>query len=202
MIYVAWPAAEFDTFRADVERNYRATIDLAEDLAARVRQGRLAERILGTGDMPNFYRKPYGPGWALVGDAGFTKDAITGMGISDAFRDAELLAEAIDSGLAGRRPLEAALAEYEQKRNVASKAAYDFTLDIARNAPPSAMQIELFRALARNPETTSQFFGVLTGLMKPTEFFTPQLLLRVLQVRGIMKIALSRIFPVPQKQAS
>src|SRR5712691_5091956 len=44
------------------------------------------------------------PGWALVGDAGHAEDPFLAHGISDAFHDAELLADAIESGLAGRRP--------------------------------------------------------------------------------------------------
>ncbi len=52
--------------------------------------------------MPNFFRKPFGPGWALVGDAGYNKDFITAQGISDAFRDAELCASALDEALSGR----------------------------------------------------------------------------------------------------
>ena len=40
---------------------------------------------------------PSGPGWALVGDAGYHLDPITAQGMLDAFRDAELLAD-------GRRP--------------------------------------------------------------------------------------------------
>ena len=52
---------------------------------------------------PNYFRKPYGPGWALVGDAGYNKDFITAQGISDAFRDAELCATAIDDAFSGTR---------------------------------------------------------------------------------------------------
>src|SRR5438876_9304234 len=102
---MAWPAAEFPTFRADVEGSYIATIDLVPALAERVRQGQRAERISGSGEMPNYYRKPSGPGWALVGDAGYLKDPISAYGISDAFRDAELLTAALDDGFTGRQPL-------------------------------------------------------------------------------------------------
>ena len=54
-------------------------------------------------------REAAGPGWALVGDAGMKKDPVTAQGISTAFRCAEMLAEAADEGLSGRRPLDAAL---------------------------------------------------------------------------------------------
>jgi flavin-dependent dehydrogenase len=119
-IAVEAPIAEFPTFRADIEGSFFRSLDLVPGLADRVRAGRRAERWFGTADLPNFFRKPYGPGWALVGDAGYHKDPITAQGISDAFRDAELLAEAIDDEFAGRRPLEEALADYERRRNEAA----------------------------------------------------------------------------------
>ena len=60
-----------------------------------MRAGERAERVHGTADPPNRFHVPYGPGWALVGDAGLVMDPITGQGIADAFRDAELLAERV-----------------------------------------------------------------------------------------------------------
>lgn len=53
-------------------------------------------------DLPNFFRRPYGPGWALIGDAGHHKDPTLARGISDAFCDADLLANAVDAGLSGQ----------------------------------------------------------------------------------------------------
>ena len=65
---------------------------------------------------PNQLRQAFGPGWALVGDAGYYRDAVTAYGISDAFRDAELLAVAFDRALAGDADEEAAaLAAYQQR---------------------------------------------------------------------------------------
>ena len=96
-----------------VEANYRATLELAPALAARVRAGRREERFVGTANTRNFLRKPFGPGWALVGDAGYHKDPVTAQGISDAFRDAERLARAVDEGLAGRRSWPEALLDYD-----------------------------------------------------------------------------------------
>ncbi|MGH8772529.1 MAG: hypothetical protein ACREV2_15340, partial [Burkholderiales bacterium] len=75
-----------------MEGNFLRTLDLAPRLANRIRNGRRARHFVGTADLPNFFRKPYGPGWALVGDAGHHRDPCGGYGISDAFRDAELLA--------------------------------------------------------------------------------------------------------------
>ena len=99
MTYLAWPAARFDEFRRDVEGNFLRTLDTA-GLGERIRAGRRAERFRGTPDLPSYLRQPYGPGWALVGDAGLLMDPVTGQGISHAFRDAELLADAIYMGSA------------------------------------------------------------------------------------------------------
>ncbi|MBZ0289244.1 MAG: NAD(P)/FAD-dependent oxidoreductase [Anaerolineae bacterium] len=194
MIYVAWPAAEFDRFRADVEGNYRATIDLVPGLAERIRDGKRVERISGAGDIPNFYRKPYGPGWALVGDAGYLKDPVTGMGISDAFRDAELLANAVHAAASGTAP-EKALGDYEQKRNAASKPYYDLTIDSARMNPFGPEHVALMRALSNDPALTQKFFGVLTGVLHPGEVFSPQKVFQLVGVRGMAKLVWSRLFP-------
>jgi 2-polyprenyl-6-methoxyphenol hydroxylase-like FAD-dependent oxidoreductase/protein-S-isoprenylcysteine O-methyltransferase Ste14 len=202
LIYVAWPTAEFNAFRADVEASYMATIDLIPAVAERVRQGRRVERIAGAGDMPNCYRKPYGPGWALVGDAGYVKDPITGLGISDAFRDAELLADALRAGFTGQQPPDAALAFYERQRNAASKPTYDFTLDTARLRPFRREEIALLEALAHHPTAASQFFGVLTGVVKPADFLAPQNLLRLIGLRDMAKVAGSRVFHPALRRAS
>jgi flavin-dependent dehydrogenase len=117
IVIVYWPIAAFHEVRTDIERHFLAALDLAPRLAERVRTARRAEHFRGTADQQNVYRRPYGPGWALVGDAGYHKDPITAQGISDAFRDAELLAGAIDDGFSGRLPLDEALAGYERRRN-------------------------------------------------------------------------------------
>ena len=85
-----WPAAEFEANKHDVEGNYLKTLDLVPEFAERVRGAKREEKFYGAA-LPNFFRKPYGPGWALVGDAGYNKDPITAHGILDAFRDAELV---------------------------------------------------------------------------------------------------------------
>ena len=63
--------------------------------------GRSAGRLHGWAGLPGFVRRSWGPGWALVGDAGYFKDPITTHGMTDALRDAELLADAILARLDG-----------------------------------------------------------------------------------------------------
>jgi flavin-dependent dehydrogenase len=102
LIGVGWTNREFPVFRSDIEGHYLKTLELAPQLAERVRAGKREERFVGTAEVPNFFRRPYGPGWALVGDSGYHKDPCTAQGISDAFRDAELLTEALDAGSSHR----------------------------------------------------------------------------------------------------
>src|SRR5215467_11929826 len=117
LIGVAFAAKDLPRVRINMEHHHQQVIDeIAPDLAADMRKGRRESKFVG-GAIPGYVRKPYGPGWALVGDAGYQKDPCTASGITDAFTSAELLAEAIDAGFSGRQPLEQALAAYEHRRN-------------------------------------------------------------------------------------
>ena len=135
---VGGPIEGFHEFRKDVEGNYERHMRSAGEPGERILAGKRESRYLGTADQPNYFRKPYGPGWALVGDAGYHRDFITGLGITDAFRDAELLANAIDDGFSGRKPLEDALGAYEAERNDIATPLYEFTTSLAKmEEPPS-----------------------------------------------------------------
>ena len=101
---------------------------------------------MGTADLPNFFRKPYGLGWALVGDAGYHKDPFGAQGITDAFRDAELLTAAIDAGFDGKRPLQESLAAYQLQRDSAALLAYELNYQLATLQPPPAEMQQLLGA--------------------------------------------------------
>jgi len=176
---VLWPSADFHEVRSDIEGRFMQALELAPGLAARVRRATRTERFRGTGRLPNFYRRPHGDGWALVGDAGYHKDPILALGISDAFRDAELLAHAIDGGLSGRAPLALALAEYEQRRNELSAHGFQTTVDFARLQPPPPEMQQLFAALRDNPRERDRLFGTFAGTVPPSEYFAPDNLAQV-----------------------
>ena len=142
-IAVGGPSEGFHAFREDIEGNFFKFVDRSTSLGPRVRAGKREERFIGTNDQPNYFRRPYGPGWALVGDAGYHRDFITGFGINDSFRDAELLAKAADAWLSGTRPFDDAMGEYEMTRNKLAKPLYDVTLSMARGEldPNAFLQI-------------------------------------------------------------
>jgi flavin-dependent dehydrogenase len=161
-VAVQVPVAEFNTFRTDIESNFRRTIESAPDLAERVNGGRREERFLGTADLSNFFRKPYGPGWALVGDAGYHKDPITALGISDAFRDAELLADALNEGFSGKQSFEDALAGYERKRNEIAMPMYEEACAMAAFTPFPDEFLRL-RAMVRGNQRATDALMFRTG---------------------------------------
>ncbi len=183
-IAVQWPHAEFQAVRADIEGHYMAALDLVPDLAARVRGAEQAERFVGTGDLATYFRKPYGPGWALVGDAGHYLDPMTAHGISDAFRDAELLTSALHAGLSGVQPLDEALAGYEGARNEAAMPIHELTAQLAALEPPPPEMQQLLVALIGNPGQTDRFFGALTGTVPIPEFMSPANLGSIMAAAG------------------
>ncbi|MGZ8810979.1 MAG: NAD(P)/FAD-dependent oxidoreductase [Thermoanaerobaculia bacterium] len=174
LMIVYWPETAFHEVRADIEGHFMRALDMVPGLAQRVRAGSRAEKFRGSADLRGFFRRPYGPGWALVGDAGYHKNPITAEGITDAFRDAELLADAIDDTFAGRLSSEDALAGYENKRNEVAMPLFQMTCDLAKLEPPPPEMLSLFAALRDNEEESGRFMGTIAGTVPIPEFFSPE----------------------------
>ncbi len=179
-IPVSWPRSEFESNRRDVEGSYLRTLDLAPEFGERVRAGKREERFVGTGNAPNFFRKPYGAGWALVGDAGYHKDPCTAQGISDAFRDSEYLVEAIDSWYDKGVPFGSAMSEYERKRNEHALPMFGFTCQLAALEPPPPEMQRLLGAIQGNREEMDNFVSVLAGTLPFPDFFGPDNIARLM----------------------
>jgi flavin-dependent dehydrogenase len=174
LIGVAFAAKDLPAVRTNIESNYSQVIrEHAPELAERMDQGRRGSRFTG-GAIPYHVRRPYGPGWALVGDAGYQKDPCTASGITDAFRSAEWLAQAIDEGLSGRQSMAQALAGYEQKRDLSEMPYFELTTQLAALAPPPEEMQQLLAALRDNPEQRSRFFGVFAHSVPVQDFFSPE----------------------------
>jgi flavin-dependent dehydrogenase len=173
LVIAGWPFAEFEANRKDIEGNYLKTLELVPAFAERIRAGRREARFVGTA-VPNYFRRPYGPGWALVGDAGYNKDFITAHGIHDAFRDAELCATALDETLSGARDFEAAMADYQSRRDQQVLPMYEFTTELATLEPPPPEMQQLLGAIAGNQDAMDDFARVAAGVTSPAEFFAPE----------------------------
>jgi 2-polyprenyl-6-methoxyphenol hydroxylase-like FAD-dependent oxidoreductase len=125
-------------------------------------------------------------------------DPITGRGITDAFLGAELLTEAIHDGWSGRRPLEAALAGYQRRRDREILPMYEFTTMLASFGPPRVEDEVLIRALVGRQAEIDRFFGVLTGAVPLREYLAPGNLLKVIGVRGMARIMRSKLRRAPR----
>ena len=183
LLVVGWPYAESKAYKADVEANYLKTLELAPEFAERVRAATREERFYG-GSVPNFFRRPFGPGWALVGDAGYNKDPITAQGISDAFHDAELCTTAVDDVFNGGRSFDDAMSVYHHTRDARVLPIYEFTTQLARlEMPPPEMQ-QLLGAVHGNREAMDAFVSVTAGTVSPVEFFDPEHIGRIMASAG------------------
>jgi 2-polyprenyl-6-methoxyphenol hydroxylase-like FAD-dependent oxidoreductase len=185
LIAVLWPSSRFQEVRADIEGQVRKVLESTPTVRDRLQAATREEKWVGTAGVPNYFRQPFGPGWALVGDAAYNKDPITAQGISDAFIDAEALATALDDGWSGRRPLCDALVECQTGRDQRTKPLYDFTCQMATLAPPPRPMQQLFAALRGNQEATNQFLSAITGSRSLPAFMSPENLARIIANAGI-----------------
>ena len=140
-VVVSVSAPRFRTeVRGDAASAYRRLLkDASPSLAARLDGARRMEPVRGFGGYRGFIKRGAGPGWALVGDAGYFKDPITAHGITDALRDAELLARAAIDGTA------AAFDEYQRTRLDLARPLFDITDDLASLACSSTQAQALHR---------------------------------------------------------
>jgi flavin-dependent dehydrogenase len=141
-IWVCNPAADARAARRRAGSRVEAFEALLQrshpELAERLGQARRSSPVQGMLRQPNQVRQAFGPGWALVGDAGYYRDAITAYGMSDALRDAELLAVALDQTLAGRAEEASALAAFQRQRDRALHEIFQLTCRLGAFPPVPA----------------------------------------------------------------
>jgi 2-polyprenyl-6-methoxyphenol hydroxylase-like FAD-dependent oxidoreductase len=171
LVLAAWPQAEVAEVKRNLQGNYLREVTAA--LGDRLGSGRQETRVVGEG-VPNRFLTPFGPGWALVGDAGYVKDPVTAQGITDAFRDAELCTDALHAAWQGSRGYDEALSEYQHHRDERVLPIYEFTGQMADLAtpPPPQMQ-ELLGAIAGNQKAMDEFVCMFAGALPVPEFFNP-----------------------------
>jgi 2-polyprenyl-6-methoxyphenol hydroxylase-like FAD-dependent oxidoreductase len=182
LVIAGWPYSEFESNKADVERHFLEAIDLAPDFADRLRTARRVERFAGMA-VPGYFCTPFGPGWALVGDAGYNRDFITAQGIQDAFRDAELCVRALDEAYSGRRAFTEAMADYQAARDARALPMYELTAEIASLEPPSPELQQILEAAHGNQDAMDGFARVNAGVTSPVEFFSEESVRRIVAAR-------------------
>ena len=153
-VFVAWQAYLLPLVRSDIPGHFMEAVEAVPNLAGRLRAGRQEDRFYGASDLPNFLRRPYGPGWALVGDAGCHKDPFLALGMCDAFRDAELLAEALHEAFAGAAPLDDTLLGYHRARDRFTLPDYRRNAQLARTMAAPEPLLKLRAEVRGDPRAT------------------------------------------------
>ena len=188
LVIAGWPFAEFEANKQDIAGSYLKTLELAPAFAGRVRDARREARFVGTA-VPNYFRTPFGPGWALVGDAGYNKDFITAQGIQDAFRDAELCATALDETFSGTRVFDVAMGNSQSTRDQHVLPMYAFTTQLATLQPPPPDLQHLLGAAHGNQDAMDGFARVNAGVTSPADFFSEENARRILASAGALLAA-------------
>jgi len=150
-VFVATTPERMRTLRLGnpADAGFDATWRLAApDQGDRLTGARRVGRFHGWAGATGYLRRPWGPGWALVGDAGYFKDPISTHGMTDALRDAELLATALLAVLRGERDERTAFGEYRLRRDTVSHRLFQVTDQISSYAWNGAAVQPLLRRMS------------------------------------------------------
>ncbi|WP_327140088.1 NAD(P)/FAD-dependent oxidoreductase [Nocardia sp. NBC_01327] len=165
----------FRDFRTDPDAGVQEIVSQIDpEIGARLADtGRRVEPFRPMLYPDNYRRQSFGPGWALVGDAGYHKDPFTGWGITDSFKYSQLLSDLVDESLSGVRPFEETLPEYQRERDAQSASTYELTQAISELSLTPYYD-SVFRATSLDPQYTKHFFGLIAGLYSPDKYFGEQ----------------------------
>ncbi|UQT53723.1 FAD-dependent monooxygenase [Streptomyces durmitorensis] len=175
LIMTYFPQDEFSEVRKEVEPAYlEAVRSTSPELYERMSAGERVEQMYGTGHQENYFRKAYGPGWVLLGDAVHHKDSITARGITDAFIQARSLTEHIGERLHDPAALDEALKRYEEDLEDTFSDVYQGALNVAELKPEG--RTEMLRKLVGHQELIDRFFSTVSGACSFDDFYNAELL--------------------------
>ena len=161
------PVERADEFRGALEREWESTAAGIPGLRKRLEGCKRVSKVRSAIDTTSYFRRSSGPGWALPGDSGHFKDPVTAQGIRDALRFGRLLGEAVASELDDPRGLDRALTRWERQRERDCLETYAWTNGLARAEPMTALEVELYRAAARDPELARGVLDVFSRARRP-----------------------------------
>lgn len=151
MALVYGPTANWESFKKDAESNfYKIFHYCAPDIAKLLARGSRTEKFKACGRMQAFQRVSHGPGWALIADACSFKDQVTAMGITHAFRDAELITSFIHRALSNEMNMEHALHLYQEIRAKDYASYFNLVCKTAEMSPYSNEELAHFSSIIGN----------------------------------------------------
>ncbi|RPF24826.1 NAD(P)/FAD-dependent oxidoreductase [Streptomyces sp. TLI_185] len=175
LLMTYFPQDEYNDVRKGVEPFYLETFrSTAPELYERMQSGERVEQLYGTGHQENYFRKAFGPGWVLVGDAVNHKDSITARGITEAFVQAQTLTDCIGDRLHDEAALTAALSRYEDNLGDDAFSHYQGALNVAELKPEG--RVEMLQKLVGHQELIDRYFSTLSGACSIDDFYNDELL--------------------------
>jgi 2-polyprenyl-6-methoxyphenol hydroxylase-like FAD-dependent oxidoreductase len=176
MAAVAPPLQHWRSQRTDRHAAFASGLGFWDEFGACLDGATLAGPIHAMAGQRGFFRQAAGPGWALAGDAGHSKDPSAGQGISDALRQAFALAPAIETGLSGGPDaMKRALADWWRWRDKDTWQMYWFAHDVGAPGPHPVLVREIQRRVAHDPGLALGLLRVLNHDIAPSGVFTPAL---------------------------
>jgi 2-polyprenyl-6-methoxyphenol hydroxylase-like FAD-dependent oxidoreductase len=148
LLAISAPIDEFEHFKKDPAGHLMARLNEMSAMKTRLSAGKMESKVMGTGSIFTYKRVPYGPGWALVGDAGMAFDPWSGQGIDQSSSHAKILAGHLNQFFADELTWEAAMRDFHQKRNAFSKKAYRQTSTFSSDLRPMTQAALKKRGLA------------------------------------------------------
>jgi 2-polyprenyl-6-methoxyphenol hydroxylase-like FAD-dependent oxidoreductase len=136
LVALSLPISEFPAFKKDPLKRMQDHLELLPLLVPRLRKAMVIADVKGAGNIPSYQRMPYGPGWALVGDAHQILDPWSGMGIDHATTHAVFLAESLNRWLREDSTWETAMDEYHRQARQWSEKTYRRTTTYAADLRP------------------------------------------------------------------
>ncbi len=136
LLAVSVPISRFGEFKRNPEGELLKELASMVDIAPRMTNVKRESKVLGTGSISCYMRIPYGPGWALVGDASLALDPWSGQGIDQGSSHAVMLGKHMGDYLSGTKEWNRAMGDYHVERNEFSEKAYRRTAKFAPDLRP------------------------------------------------------------------
>ena len=150
-VFLGRPAERTGDWRRQPDRTFqRGLAQAGADLGERVAAATRVSPFRRTSGLPGLIRRPWGPGWALVGDAGYTMDPISAHGISSGLRDAELCARGVHHSLLDPARTTAAMWEYQRRRDRLSRPIFAQSTALARFDRPRPIRLGRRRGVGQD----------------------------------------------------
>jgi flavin-dependent dehydrogenase len=157
------PLVELETFKAGLPDSFEQRLRRHPLYRQQLGDAVRVSKIGGAVDLSMYKRRPYGPGWALVGDAGYHLDPLAARGVTAAVASADLLARAMLDAHGGSTPETAAFGRYQAARDEELAPEWDVTYGAIMREPPTPRDVAEARLLAERPELVMLHTAIMLG---------------------------------------